>query len=220
MSLLFVILLLAACAPTTGPRESTGTLLGAGAGALIGSQFGSGEGRLVGAAIGTLAGALIGQDIGRSLDRVDRQYMEKTTQRSLESSPSNQASSWVNPDSGNNGAVTPIRTFKNQDGRYCREYQQVVRVGGDEQQAYGTACRQSDGSWKISNAEPASQNVQLQPRTRIYVREPVYPPYYWPFFTTLSFSFGDHGHHGYWGRHSGWGHRGRWGHHGPWGWDD
>ncbi|MEE8203551.1 MAG: hypothetical protein V3R74_07315, partial [Alphaproteobacteria bacterium] len=31
----------------------------------------------------------------------------------------------------------------------CREYQTTVNVGGQVEQAYGTACRQPDGSWQI-----------------------------------------------------------------------
>lgn len=34
---------------------------------------------------------------------------------------------------------------------YCREYTKTVIVGGVEQTAYGTACWQSDGSWKLVN---------------------------------------------------------------------
>lgn len=34
-------------------------------------------------------------------------------------------------------------------GQDCREYQQTVMVGGQPSPAYGTACRQADGSWKI-----------------------------------------------------------------------
>lgn len=37
------------------------------------------------------------------------------------------------------------------DGRYCREYQSNVRVGGRIQQTYGTACMQPDGSWEVMN---------------------------------------------------------------------
>ena len=36
-------------------------------------------------------------------------------------------------------------------GNTCREYQSTVTVGGKTEQAYGTACRQADGSWKIVN---------------------------------------------------------------------
>jgi len=142
-------LIIAGCAPGTGPREQTGTLLGAGAGALLGSHMGDGKGTLVAVAIGTLAGALIGQDIGRSLDEADRQAMEQNAQYALEHAPTNTSTPWRNPDSGNGGQITPVETYKAKSGAYCREYQQTIWVGGKEQQAYGTACRQPDGSWEI-----------------------------------------------------------------------
>ncbi len=53
------------------------------------------------------------------------------------------------PESGNYGTVTPIRDGSTSSGQYCREYQQTVTVGGRTQQAYGTACRQPDGQWKV-----------------------------------------------------------------------
>jgi len=65
-------LVLVSCAPTMGPKETGGTIVGAGTGALLGSQIGSGSGQLV-----------------------------------------------------------------------------AIAIGGQQQQAYGTACRQPDGSWKI-----------------------------------------------------------------------
>jgi surface antigen len=142
-------LILAGCAAGTGPKEGAGTLIGAGSGALIGSQFGSGKGRLVAVAIGTLAGAMVGQDIGRSLDRADQIAMQQNAQYALEHAPTNTSTPWRNPDSGNSGQLTPIETYQSASGEYCREYRQTVWIGGEQQQAYGTACRQPDGSWKI-----------------------------------------------------------------------
>ena len=43
----------------------------------------------------------------------------------------------------------PVETYQTSSGQYCREYLQTVVIGGQQQQAYGTACRQPDGSWKI-----------------------------------------------------------------------
>ena len=143
-----VALSLAAC-EGTGPKQRAGTLLGAVAGAVAGAQVGKGKGRLVGTAVGTLLGALAGSEIGKSLDRADMAYLRQTQQRALEKSRSGETSSWVNPDSGNSGGVTPQRTYKNTSGAYCREFQQTITVGGKTEQAYGTACRQPDGSWKI-----------------------------------------------------------------------
>jgi surface antigen len=142
-------LILAGCAARMGPKETGGTLVGAGTGALIGSQIGGGRGTLVAVAIGTLAGALMGGEVGRSLDRADRLAMQQNAQYALEYTRTNQATSWRNPDSGNYGSVTPVETYQTSTGQYCREYYQTVVVGGAQQQAYGTACRQPDGSWQI-----------------------------------------------------------------------
>ncbi len=132
-----------------GPKETGGTVIGGASGAVIGSQFGHGSGRLFGVAVGTLAGALIGGEIGRSLDAADRAAMERSTQYALESAPVGQPTPWKNPDSGHYGSTTPKKTYRTAEGRYCREYQQTVVIGGREEEAYGTACRQPDGTWKI-----------------------------------------------------------------------
>jgi surface antigen len=147
--ILILGLLLTGCAPHTGPKEAGGTLLGAGTGALLGAQVGHGRGRLVAVAVGTLAGALLGQEVGRSLDRADQLMMERNAQYALENTRSNVATTWRNPDTGNYGAITPVETYRTSQGQYCREYTQTVVVGGQAQQAYGTACRQPDGSWMI-----------------------------------------------------------------------
>ncbi len=142
-------LVFSGCAPTTGPTEGAGTIIGAGTGALLGAQVGSGRGRLVAVAVGTLAGALMGQEVGRSLDRADQLAMERNAQQALEYNRTQQPSTWRNPDTGNSGAITPVKTFQTAQGQYCREYIQTVTIAGQEQQAYGTACRQPDGTWLI-----------------------------------------------------------------------
>ncbi len=137
------------CAPNMGPKEGTGTLLGAGTGALLGAQVGQGRGTIVAVAIGTLAGAILGQEIGKSLDRADLLIMERNAQYALENTRTNQTTTWRNPDSGNYGTIMPVETYQTSQGQYCREYHQTVIIGGQSQQAYGTACRQADGSWLI-----------------------------------------------------------------------
>ena len=58
--------LVAACADTqNNPKQTIGTLLGAGAGALIGSNVGGGKGKLAAVAIGALGGAYLGSEIGK-----------------------------------------------------------------------------------------------------------------------------------------------------------
>jgi len=149
ISLMIMALLAAGCATDTGPKETAGTLLGAAGGALIGSQIGGGTGTLVAVGVGTFAGALLGREIGRSLDQTDQLMLERNAQQSLEYSRVNETTAWNNPDSGHYGSTTPTRTYQTAEGRYCREYTQKVNVGGEEQEAYGTACRQPDGTWEI-----------------------------------------------------------------------
>lgn len=131
-----------------GNKEMLGGAGGAVLGGLAGSQIGSGSGRLWATGAGVLLGALVGSDIGSSLDKADMMYAQKAN-TSAHSAPIGESISWNNPDSGNHGQVTPVRDGYSSAGRYCREYQQTVVVGGKEQSAYGTACQQPDGSWEI-----------------------------------------------------------------------
>ena len=47
------------------------------------------------------------------------------------------------------GYVTATREGSSSSGRYCREFQHEVTIGGKKEQSYGTACRQPDGSWEV-----------------------------------------------------------------------
>jgi len=144
-------LILAGCTndAQNNPKKTMGTLVGAGVGALIGSQMGGGKGNAVAIAIGTLAGAWLGSELGKSLDAADKAYMERSTQDSLEYSKTGSPVAWNNPDSGHSGQVTPRDTYQNPQGQYCRRFEQTIFVDGQEEAAFGRACRQPDGSWKI-----------------------------------------------------------------------
>ena len=132
-----------------GSREPGGMILGGIVGAAIGSQVGGGKGRLAAVGVGTLIGALVGRDIGRTMDEADRAYATGSFGHAMEYAPTCSTITWNNPGSGSNGRVTPIQTYEPEPGRYCREFQQEVVIGGQIQDAYGTACRQPDGSWEI-----------------------------------------------------------------------
>ena len=143
-------LALGACANSEyGPKQTAGTLIGGAAGALAGAHIGSGTGQLVATATGALLGAVIGNAVGRDLDKADRLYAARAEQEALEYGAAGSDITWRNPDSGNYGVVTPTRTYQTPAGRYCREYQHTVHIGGEAEQAYGRACRQPDGSWEI-----------------------------------------------------------------------
>ena len=136
--------------PASGTKSTIGGLAGAATGAIIGSNIGKGKGRYAGIEVGTLLGAVVGHGIGASLDRADQLYLQRTSITTLESNPTGVSSSWTNPDSGHSGTITPIRTYE-QGGRYCREYNQHIQIGGKTQSGYGTACRMPDGSWEVQS---------------------------------------------------------------------
>lgn len=146
-----LVISLGACQQGQVNKQTGGTLVGAGLGGLLGAQVGSGTGQLAAVAIGALAGAFIGSEVGKSLDNADKAYLERTSQSALEANPVGQVSTWKNPDSGHSGTVTPTRTYQAASGENCREYQQTVTIAGKTESVYGTACRQSDGTWKITN---------------------------------------------------------------------
>jgi surface antigen len=75
--------------------------------------------------------------------------MEQSTQQALATLPTGQAVQWRNPDTGHFGTVTPMRTTTRPDEQYCREFQQTITVSGRTEEAFGIACRQPDGTWRI-----------------------------------------------------------------------
>ncbi len=143
-----IVSLIAACSPNMGRKETIGTVGGGAAGAIVGAQMGGGTGQMVAIAAGTLIGVLLGGEIGRQLDDADRASANQAYQQA-QTAPIGQNISWNNPDSGNTGAVTPVRDGTSSTGEYCREFQQTVNIGGRSEQAYGVACQQPDGSWRM-----------------------------------------------------------------------
>jgi surface antigen len=146
--------------------------------------------------VGALAAAAFGQETG-DLAPPEQQAMSDTVQYALENNQSNQSSDWVNPDTGNSGGITPVRTFPGAQGQPCREFLSTIVIGGQEQQGYGTACRQPDGTWQIVSNEGSLAPPPPAPptQTNVYVNNPppgyyYYPSgFYSPYHIYLSFSY-------------------------------
>jgi len=77
----------------------------------------------------------------------DQQRKHEQAQVAATSAPIGETIIWNQ--GGASGSVTATREGSTTSGRYCREFQQVVTVGGSKEQAYGVACQQPDGSWEI-----------------------------------------------------------------------
>ncbi|PIW26868.1 MAG: hypothetical protein COW30_12880 [Rhodospirillales bacterium CG15_BIG_FIL_POST_REV_8_21_14_020_66_15] len=131
-----------------GQKQTVGGLTGAALGGLLGAQFGSGTGKLATTAVGVLLGGLAGSEVGRTMDTVDRMKADEAARRAR-TAPLGETVTWNNPDSGNRGTYTPLRDGTSSQGRYCREFQQTITIGGKTEQGIGIACREPDGTWRI-----------------------------------------------------------------------
>ncbi len=136
-------------APQGGMDKTTGgTIIGGVVGGVAGAQFGHGSGKVAAAVAGTLLGAFIGHEAGASLDRADQLAADRAAQNAYQAQMG-QSIAWNNPDNGHSGTIVPVREGQDQAGNYCREFQQTITVEGRTEQAFGRACRQPDGAWKV-----------------------------------------------------------------------
>lgn len=67
----------------------------------------------------------------------------------LETQVSGMVIDWYNPDTGRGGKIMPTRTFKVDNGQYCREFQDTRRLYDETVQENGIACRVGQGEWRI-----------------------------------------------------------------------
>jgi surface antigen len=141
---------LTACAsdPSVGPRQESGTVLGAITGGLLGASLGSNTGsRVAGAVIGAAAGGILGGAIGASLDEQERERAYAAEMQALEYGEPGAPVGWRSDRRAEYyGTVVPGPPYQTA-GRRCREYSHTVYVNGRPQTARGTACRNPDGTW-------------------------------------------------------------------------
>ena len=122
-------------------KAQKGTAVGAAGGALAGQVIGRSTGATL---IGMAAGAVLGYMYGNEMDKRDKAQMNQV----FETSPSNQTTTWQNPDSGNRYAVTPKPAYKDNQGRDCREAEVAAIVDGKQETVVSTACR-VNGQWVL-----------------------------------------------------------------------
>ena len=68
-------------------------------------------------------------------------------QAALESLPSGRDAAWRDPASGLTGKVRPIRTFKVDGGRFCREFEEDTTSAQRFDRNRRLACREAAGEW-------------------------------------------------------------------------
>ncbi len=145
----FVAILTTGCATIqSNPKTTVGAVGGGTLGGLIAAAAGGNSAAIAASVVG---GILVGGVVGKLLDDRDKRLAAEAAQNALETAPSGRPVAWRNPDNDHSGTVTPVRTYQTSSGTYCREYQQIVTIDGKHEKAYGTACRQPDGTWRVIN---------------------------------------------------------------------
>jgi surface antigen len=150
-SIVLIFFMMTSCASFKKTyQENPKAVLGAGLGSAIGGGVALIARANPGVVIASMvAGGLLGGFIGKKLDDKDKRMAQEAAAQAFEQNRTGQISTWSNPDSGNSGSVTPTRTYQLSNGQYCRQYRQDIYIGNEKHQTYGTACRQSDGTWKV-----------------------------------------------------------------------
>lgn len=71
--------------------------------------------------------------------------------------------------------IIVVLSTKAEAAEYCREYNRDIKIGNTIQQAYGTACLQPDGTWKIIDETREAPIAQTYVQERVvYVDKPNY----------------------------------------------
>ena len=78
----------------------------------------------------------------------DQIAMNQALNQALEMNVSGNAQTWTNPDTGRSAAFTPVTTYQDKSGKYCRDYRRDVTSATGTDTTYGLACRDDNGTWK------------------------------------------------------------------------
>ena len=72
----------------------------------------------------------------------------QAVQEALETRLSDDTFAWTYGNGGS-GSVTPLRTFRINTGHYCRDYAETIARGSERVSTLRTACRGSQGTWRV-----------------------------------------------------------------------
>ncbi len=126
-------------------NRAAGTILGAIAGGIIGSQFGHGGGKAAATVGGVVLGGMAGNAIAGDIDCEDRPYAFKVYSSGFVG-PIGRRYEWRH--GGRYGYFMPTREYRWR-GRWCRDFEEGVWRKGRWAIRRGTACQNRDGDWEF-----------------------------------------------------------------------
>ena len=148
-----VLIFLSACSGNN--RMTNGQLIGAIGGGIIGgyvgTQLGGGSGNLLFLVAGTTLGSLFGYANGDSLIPSDRALFKDSAKLAMNNIEDGNVYSWVNPDTGVAGTITPIRSYYAENNKVCRDFDATIAVGERTGTTKGRACKVGVDSWFVDS---------------------------------------------------------------------
>ncbi len=107
----------------------------------------------------------------------DSAYIRQALNFALETARSGTETTWENPSTGHHGTVVPSPAFKTSTGQVCRGFERTMVVGTTVTKSKGTACREPNGSWNVTEERlvpptttaqaPAPDAGPYQPTTKV-----------------------------------------------------
>jgi surface antigen len=138
-------------------QQQTGLNRDTQAGALGGAAFGGLIAALASAnpawiAASVIMGGVAGGALGNYLGKDNAEKHVATNLNALNTLGAGQTASWNDTQSGSSGSTTVNRVFTAANGQTCKAYTETVKTPQRTVTEQATACRQSDGSWKVQAA--------------------------------------------------------------------
>ncbi len=82
------------------------------------------------------------------ISAMDNPRREAALQEALETKRSlKEFVGWSSPETGRSGKIVPVRTYRREDGTFCREYRVEESHPLPDRPNYGIACRTEGGEW-------------------------------------------------------------------------
>ena len=139
------------CERQKSGNTAGGAIVGALAGGLLGNTISRGPQRGAGTAVGAILGGVIGGTIGNnSLNCEDRSYEIDTYYSGFETGLPHARYDWRSPRSDAYGYLQVEDYYRDRSGYRCANYTQQIYVHGRPEVARGVACRQPDGTWRMT----------------------------------------------------------------------
>jgi len=139
------------CERQRSGNTAGGAIVGAIAGGLLGNAISRGPQRGAGTAVGAILGGVVGGSIGsNSLNCEDRSYEIDTYYSGFEAGRPHARYDWRSQRSDAYGYLEVGDYYRDRAGYRCTTYTQQIYVHGRPELARGTACRQPDGTWRMS----------------------------------------------------------------------